>query len=83
MMLFGLIGIFLTPALFLSGLAVGALAWRRWQLMPGSVVPPLAAWVVHGDGFRVSEAIPMLPAAWLFGLIWSLAAYSFRREMTR
>ena len=82
MMLFGLIGLFLTPAIFIPGLAVGALAWRRWHLIPGSALPLLTFWALWRDTFRDGDAIQVLPVAWLFGLIWSLAAHSFRRQMT-
>jgi hypothetical protein len=82
MMLIGLIGFFVTPAIFISGLAVGALAWRKWHLIPGSVIPPLAVWAYYGDTFRDNDAIQVLPVAWLYGLIWSLGAHSFRRQLT-
>ena len=82
MMLIGLIGLLLTPAIVFPGLAVGLLAWRRWQLIPGSVAPPLAFWILWRDTLRDGEALQVLPVAWLFGLIWSLAAHSFRRQMS-
>lgn len=82
MWLFGLFGLLVTPALVFPGLAVGALAWRKWHLIPGSVIPPLAFWVWHGDTFRDNDAIQVMPVAWAFGSIWSLAAHFFRRRMT-
>lgn len=82
MMLIGLLGLLLTPAIVFPGLAAGALAWRRWHLIPGSVVPPLTFWIFWRDTLREGDALQVLPVAWLFGLIWSLAAHSFRRRMS-
>jgi hypothetical protein len=82
MWLFGLFVLLVTPALVVPGLAVGALAWRKWHLIPGSVVPPLNFWAFYGDTFRDNDALQVLPVAWLYGLIWSLAAHFIRRRMT-
>jgi hypothetical protein len=81
----GLIGLFVllvTPAIVVPGLAAGGLAWRKWHLIPASVIPPLTFWAFHGDSFRDNDALQVLPVAWLYGLIWSLAAHAFRRRMT-
>jgi hypothetical protein len=80
--LIGLIVLLVMPAVFIPGLAVGALAWRKWQLIPGSVIPPLTFWAFHGDAFRDNDAIQVLPVAWAYGSIWSLAAHFIRRRMT-
>jgi hypothetical protein len=82
MMLFGLLGLLIMPPISISGLAVGALAWRKWHLIPGSVIPPLTFWAFYRDTFRDNEALQVLPVAWLFGLIWSLTAHSVRRQLT-
>ncbi len=80
--LIGLFGLLVMPPISISGLAVGALAWRKWHLIPGSVIPPLTLWAVYGDTFRGNDALQVLPVAWVFGLIWSLTAHSLRRQLT-
>jgi hypothetical protein len=81
MWLIGLFVLLVTPAIVIPGLAVGALAWRNWHLIPGSVIAPLTFWAFNGDTFRDNDAIQVLPVAWVYGLIWSLAAHAFRRRM--
>jgi RsiW-degrading membrane proteinase PrsW (M82 family) len=82
MMLIGLIVLLVTPSIVFPGIAVGALAWRKWQLIPGSLVPPLTFWVFWRDTFRDDDAIQVVPVAFLLGLVWSLSAHAFRRKMT-
>ncbi|HEX9965619.1 MAG TPA: hypothetical protein VGB04_11620 [Allosphingosinicella sp.] len=78
----GLIVLLVMPAIVVPGLAVGALAWRKWHLIPGSLIPPLNFYYFYEDTFRQNDALQVLPVAWVYGLIWSLAAHFFRRRMT-
>ncbi len=80
--LIGLLALLVIPSVSISGLAVGALAWRKWHLIPGSLIPPSAFWLSWKDTFRDGDALQVLPAAWAFGLTWSLAAHSVRRQLT-
>ena len=82
MWLIGLFGVLVDPIVVVSSMLVGALAWRWWHLIPGSLVAPIAYWVVYKESFGENDAIMVLPVIAIFGSIWSIVTQSARRHLT-
>jgi hypothetical protein len=85
MWLIGFFVVLLHPVTIVAGLVVGAAAWRKWHLIPGSVLPPLALWTYwtsYGEMLRANDALQVLPVAWVGGLVSILAAHSIRRQIS-
>jgi hypothetical protein len=70
------------PPVFVTGVAVGLVVRKPWQLLPCASLPPIAYWVFYSAFYSVDHSTSSLPFLVTAGAVWSSAAFVTRRAWT-